>query len=131
MLGQQLAFGGQDHVRGFLPHVLLHHRHGHARQPRAEGLESAQHRAVERAEEARHALHIEDVRELVRHARSGLRAKRLVGELDERGLVRRGLQHAVQFRLLPLLRRCLQFGGAKLELPRHGDGFGNQLAIHV
>jgi hypothetical protein len=130
MLGQQLPFGRQDHIGRLLPHVFLHHWHRNAGQPAAEGLEAAQHRAIQRTEETRHALHIEDVRELIRHPRRRLRTKRLVRELHERGLVRRRLQHAIQLHLLALLRRCLQLRGAKLELPRHGDGFGNEIGVH-
>ena len=68
-------------------------------------LKAAQQRAIERAEEPRHALHVEDVHELIDRSRAGVAAaKRLIGELHQRHLVVRRLQHAIELRLLPPLR---------------------------
>ena len=76
--GQDFGLGGEDDVGGFLLHVAFHYGHGDAGQPAAEGLETAQHGAVEGAEKTRHALHIQDMGELIGDARSGMRAEGLI-----------------------------------------------------
>ena len=108
MLGQQLALGRQDDVRRFLLHPLLDQRHRHAGQIRAERLKAQEQRAIDRAEKPRHALHVENVNQLIGRPVRPPRAERLIGELRQRRLVVRRLDHPIQFRLLPPLLRRLQ-----------------------
>ena len=116
MLGQQLALGRQDDVGRLLLHPLLHERHRHARQIGAERLKAQEQRAIERAEEPRHALHVENVDELIGRPMRPPRAERLIGELHERRLVVRRLDHAIELGLLPPLLRRLQLAGMATEL---------------
>ena len=116
MLGQQLALGRQNDVRRLVLHPLLHERHRHARQVRAERLKAQQQRAIERAEEPRHALHVENVDELIGRPMRPPRAKRLIRELHQRRLVVRRLDHAIQLGLLPPLLRRLQLAGPPAQL---------------
>ena len=123
--GQRLGvkkFGGEDDVGGFLLHVALDERHGHAGQPAAEGLKPAQQSPVERREKAWHALRVENVREVLGGAAGGLATECLVGELNERGFVRGRLQHAVQFRLLTAFGWRLQFTRPRLKRAGQRNG---------
>ncbi len=119
VLQEQFRLGRQNDVGRLLAHLLLDQRHGHARRVAAEGLEALQQRPLERAEEARNALHVEDVDELVDGALGSVGAECLVGDLDQRRLVLRMVQHAVELGLLAAFGRSLQFGGTLLQ-PR-GD----------
>ena len=131
MCREQVRFRGQHDVRGLLLHVLLHQRHGDAGQPAAEGLEPAHEGAVDRAEKSGHALHVEDVGELLRHTRRSLCAKCLVGELHERRLVGGRLQHAVELSLLAALGGCLELSRARLKLAGERDGLLDQGGVNV
>ena len=115
--------GREDDVGGFLAHLLFDQRHGHARRVAAKRLEAFQQRPLEGAEKAGNALHVEDVDELVDGALGDVGAKRLVGNLDQRGFVLRVPQHAIQFGLLPPLGRSLQLGGALADGPRQTAAF--------
>ena len=75
-------------------------------------------RAIERREEPRHALHVEDVDQLVGGPRRTVRAERLVGELHQRHLVAGRVDHAIELGLLPPLGRRLQLGGPLAQEPR-------------
>ena len=114
---EQIVFRGQDDVGGLLVHVLFDQRHGHARQPAAKRPEPAQQCPVEWTEKPRNALDIENMRELIGGARGGPAAEGLVGQLHKRNLVRGRLEPSIQLGLLPALGRCLEFGGARLQLP--------------
>ena len=116
MLGQQFSLGRQDDVGRLLLHLLLHQRHRDAGQVGAERLKTHEQRAIDRAEEARHALHVENVNQLIGRPVRSLRAERLIGELDQRRLIVRRLDHAVEFGLLAALRRRLQLARAAPEL---------------
>ena len=111
MLGQEIGLGGQDDVGRLLLHLVFDERHRDAGQIGAERLEALEQRAVERAEEAGHALHVENVDQLIGGAGRPLRAKGLVGELRERRLVVRRVDHAIELGLLAALLRRLQLGG--------------------
>jgi hypothetical protein len=78
-------------------------------------LETQQHRAVERAEKPGDALDVEDVDELVGGAVRPLGTEGLIGELRERRLVVRRVDHAIQLGLLTALLRCLQLASAAAE----------------
>ena len=103
MLVEQFGLGGQDDVGRLVLEVGLDERHRHRRQPVAERLEAEQQGLVERAEEPRDALHVEDVGELLGGTCGSMRPKRLIGELDERRLVGRVPEHPVELGLLPAL----------------------------
>ena len=118
VLREHFFFAGQDDVGRLLVHVLLDQRQRNAGHEGAERLEALHQRAVERAEVARHALHVEDVRQVLDGARGVAGAECLVGHHRERRLVGRRLQHAVEFRLLASLRGCLQRSRALLESAR-------------
>ena len=121
MLAEQLLLGRQHDVGRLVLHLFLDQRHGHAGQVGAEGLEAAEQRAVERAEEPRHALHVEDVDELVGRAVRQPGAERLVGDFDERRLVAGRLDHAVELGLLAALGGRLQLAGALLQAAGQAD----------
>ncbi len=56
-------------------------------------------------------------------ARCGrLRAKRLIGELHQRHLIVRRLDHSIQLRLLPPLLRRLQLSGTTAQFAGQVDG---------
>ena len=122
MFGQQFAFGRQDDVGRFLLHPFFYERHRDAGQVGAERLKAHQQRALDRAEEPGHALHVEDVDELVGGPVGAARAERLVGELRERRLVVRRLDHAIELGLLPALLRRLQLASVTAELASQMDG---------
>jgi hypothetical protein len=84
-------------------------------------LESFEQSALDRAEKARHALDIQNVRELIGAASRRVRAKGEVGDLNERRLIRWITQDAIQFGLLSSLVRRLQFDRALLQLTRKRD----------
>jgi hypothetical protein len=63
------------------------------------------------------------VREVLDGAGRVAGAERLVGHQREGRLVRRRLQHAVEFRLLAPLGRRLQGAGAPLQAARDEQGF--------
>ncbi|MFO1512372.1 MAG: hypothetical protein U1F83_05575 [Verrucomicrobiota bacterium] len=65
-------------------------------------MKSFHQRAVQRAKEAWHALHIKDVNQVLDRAMRIVGAERLIGHLRQRGLVGRSLKHPIQFRLLAL-----------------------------
>jgi hypothetical protein len=114
MLVQYIVLGREDHIGGFLLHVFLNERNSNAGQPCAECSEPAEKSAVERAEEARHALHIENVGEVLGGAPRCFGTEGFVGELNQRHLVAGVLQHAIQFSLLPAFVRGLQFSRSPL-----------------
>ena len=74
------------------------------------------------AEEARDALHVENVDELVGRAVRPPRAERLIGELHERRLIVRRLDHAIELGLLATLLRRLQLARVAAELAGQMDG---------
>ncbi|HYF37403.1 MAG TPA: hypothetical protein VD994_19030, partial [Prosthecobacter sp.] len=78
-------------------------------------MKSLQQRAIKRIEETGNALHIEDVDKLIRDTRLAGGPKGLIGQLHQRCLIGRRLQHAVEFRLLASFRGSLEFGGAALK----------------
>jgi hypothetical protein len=129
--GEQLGLGRQHHVGGLVVHLVLHQRHGDARQVAAKRLEAAQQRAIERREEARHALHVEDVGQLIGRASGRVRAERLVGQLNQRRLVGGVLDHAVELRLLASLLRRLQRDRALLQPARQRHGRGDPPGLVV
>jgi hypothetical protein len=120
--GQQLRLGRQHHIGGLVLHLLLHQRHRHARQVAAEGLKAAQQRTIEGREEARYALHVEDVRQLVGRTPRGVRAEGLIGHLHQGRLVGGVLEHAIELGLLAALLRGLERDRALLEPARQPDG---------
>jgi len=103
-------------------HLLLHQGDRDSRQIGTEGLETSEQRAFQWTEKPGNSLHVENVDQLVRRPSGRLTAKRLVGHLDQRGLVMRVLDHAIQFCLLPPLLRCLQLLGSQLQLPCQENG---------
>lgn len=105
--GQQLLFAGQDDVGRLVVHVLLHQRQRDTRQVAAEGLEALHQQTVDGPEKARHALHVEDVRQVLDRPRGIAGAKGLVGHRRQSRLVRGRADHAVEFRLLATFRGCL------------------------
>jgi len=62
VLAQVLRLGREDHVGGLSSQLALHERHRDAGEIISEGLETLEHGAVDRAEEARHALDVECAR---------------------------------------------------------------------
>jgi hypothetical protein len=90
--------------------------HGNARQVRPKRLKAHEKRAVDWAEEARDALHIENVNELIGGSLRLVRAERLVGELHERRLIVRRLHHAIELGLLATFLRRLQLPRAAAKL---------------
>ena len=105
---KQLALGRQDDVRRLVLHPLFDERHRHARQIRAERLKAQQQRAIDGPKKPRHALHVENVDELIGRPMRPPRAERLIRELHQRRLVVRRLDHPIQLGLLPPLLRRLQ-----------------------
>jgi len=129
--GQKLRLRREHHVGRLLVHLLLCERDGHAGQVTAEGLEAPQQRAVERGEETRYALDVEDVGELVCCAAGGARAKRLVRHLNQRGLVGGVLDHAIEFGLLATFLRRLECQCAFLDPPCEPHGRADQSRLVV
>jgi hypothetical protein len=119
--GQVLLLGRQDHVGGLPAQLALHQRHGHAREVAAKGLEALEHGAVHRAEEARHALDIEDVGELLCAAPRASGPEGLVRHLGQRGAIFEALEHPLELRLLAFFLPGLQHRGARLQVPRQRD----------
>ena len=70
---------------------------------------------LERTEELRECLALENVDELVHGPARRRGAERLVGQQGQGRLVLGMLQHAVQFGLLPPLGRRLQLGRSRLQ----------------
>ena len=130
VLVQEFGLRRQDHVGRLVLEVGLDQRHGHRGQPVAEGLKAAEQGPVERAEEPRDSLHVEDVGELLGRAGGRLGAKRLVGQLDERRLVARILEHPGQLGLLPPLGRRLEGQRLPLELGSELHSGVDQRFIH-
>ena len=131
VLVQQLWFGRQHDIGGLVLEVRLDERDGHRRQPVPERLEAAQKCPIERAEESRDALHVENVSELLGGAGGSVGTERLVGELHQRGLVGRVLQHPVEFGLLPPLGWRLEAQRLPLELSREPDGGVDEQLVRV
>ena len=119
MLREHFLLARQDDVGRLLLHVLLDQWQRDAGHECAERLEAFHQRAVDGPEEARHALHVEYVGEMLDRSRRIAGAKGLVGHQRERRLVGRRLQHAVELGLLASLRRCLQRAGPRLQAARH------------
>ncbi len=130
VLVQEFRLRRQDDVGRLVLEMGLDQGHGHRRQPVAEGLKAPEQRPVERAEEPRNPLHVEDVGELLSRAGGGLGAKRLVGQLDERRLVGRTREHPSQFGLLPPLGRRLEGQRLPLELGSELHRSVDQRVIH-
>ncbi len=82
-------------------HFLLDQRHCDAGKVAAKRLKTFQQRAIQGAEEAGYALHVQNVNQLIHCPRRQLGAEGLVGQLDQRILVVRALDQAVKFCLLP------------------------------
>ena len=122
VMREHFLLPGKNDVGGFLLHVLLDQREGHAGDVAAKGLEALHERAIHRAEKARDALHIEDVDQMFDGAGRFVGAEGLIGHLGQSGLVGRGLEHAVQFGLLAALGGGLQLRGALLQTSRQKDG---------
>ncbi len=120
---EHVLFAGQDDVGRLLLHVLLDQRQRDAGHEATEGLEAFHQGAVDRPEEARNSLNVEDVGEMLDGSCGIAGAKSLVGHQRQRRLVRRRLQHAVELGLLASLRRCLQRAGTLLQAARHEQRF--------
>ena len=89
----------------------------------AEGLKSFQQRALQSAEKARYALHVQNVNELMDRAMRHLRSEGLIGHLSESDFVTRVLKHPVQFGLLAFFLRRLESRGAFLQRRARDSAF--------
>ncbi len=117
VLRKRLRLSRQNDVCRFVSHLLFHQRNSNAGQVPTERLKPAQHRTFDWTEEARDALNIQNVDQLVSGPRSSVTSERLVSQLSERGFVPRVLNHTVQFSLLPSFRWRLKLSSARLNLP--------------
>ena len=81
MLRQHFLLGRQDNVRGFLVHFFFHQRNGDARQVTTKRLKSFEKCAVDRTEETRNSLYVQDVDQLVDNTGGYSGTKRLIGQL--------------------------------------------------
>ena len=119
---EQRIFRWQNHARRFAPHLLFGQGKGDAREHSAKERQRRQRQAIEPREKLRHTARLEDVQKLVNTAPRRFRPEGLVGELRDRHLVVRPLQHTVQLSELPTLFRGLDRCGARLEFTRPLDG---------
>jgi len=100
VFAQHLLFSRNDDIRGFPSHFVLHHWNGDTRHIASKRLEPHQQSSFQGTEETRYALDIKNVHQLISRAGSRFGPKRLIRQRRQRNLVRRVLDHSIQFRLL-------------------------------